>query len=148
MRLTLKALVVLSCAWKARHLGVFGVWPRVYEVGSTGNPSRGRGSRARCGVLYHVSQMTAYFHGDELASRELLLPLSVDWTYASLDDMPQRGPVVAPPPVAACAAAGVGESMPDRLSPASGEEAATSDLTRAAASIANNPAVRQAPMPV
>ena len=68
----------------------WGVWLCIFHTsGSSGN---GHGRRVRCGVLYHVAQMTVFFHGDEVATRELLLPLFQHWTYTSIDALPQRIP--------------------------------------------------------
>ena len=67
----------------------WGVWLRISE------PSRsesGRPCRIRCGVLYHVAQMKVYFHGEEQATRQMLLPLFEPWTYVSLDACPDRRP--------------------------------------------------------
>ena len=75
----------------------WGVWLRIFDP--TAGARRGN-PRVRCGVLYHVSQMTAYFHGDEQATREIVLPLFQDWTFDSLDQVPQRAvgaPFIAPP---------------------------------------------------
>ena len=52
----------------------------------------GRPCPIRCGVLFHVAQMKRYFHGEEQATRQLLLPLFEPWTYVTLDACPQRQP--------------------------------------------------------
>ena len=67
----------------------WGVWLRISE------PSRsesGRPCRIRCGVLYHVAQMKIFLHGEEQATRQMLLPLFEPWTYVSLDACPDRRP--------------------------------------------------------
>ena len=66
----------------------WGVWLRILE--SNHASSHNRGGRVRCGVLFHVAQMKLYFHGEEQATRELLLPHFESWTYTSLDACPQR----------------------------------------------------------
>ena len=79
---------VRTFAWKALLPGVYGFvfFTHVLQVHGT---NHSRGPRVRCGVLYHVSQMTLYFHGEEQATRELLLPLFEHWTYTSLEAMQQ-----------------------------------------------------------
>ena len=66
----------------------WGVWLRVCDPATSGAAC----GRVRCGVLYHVAQLTCYFHGEEQITREMLLPLFDTWTHVSLEDCPQRQP--------------------------------------------------------
>ena len=68
----------------------WGVWLRVCDPA----PSGATCGRVSCGVLYHVAQMTCYFHGEEQITREMLLPLFEGWTHVSLEACPQRQPGV------------------------------------------------------
>ena len=90
MRMILTLSVIRICelmriegptSWRA--------WLRISEPAQLGS---GRPCRIRCGVLFHVAQMKLYFHGEEQATRQLLLPLFEPWTYVTLDVCPQRQP--------------------------------------------------------
>ena len=111
----------------------WGVWLRIFPAAPPRDANNGRGARARCGVLYHVSQMTVFFHGDEQVIRESLLPLFESWTYTSIDVMPQRIPeapaLPAPPPleVSQCTPGSNSGELPNSL--ASGVSVVTGHRT-------------------
>ena len=73
---------VRTFAWKALLPGVYGFvfFTHVLQVGPT---------IIVVSASYHVSQMTLCCHGEEQATRELLLPLFEHWTYTSLEAMQQ-----------------------------------------------------------
>ena len=89
----------------------WGVWLRVFHAGPSGGANRR--PRVRCGVLYHVAQMSLFFHGDEQAVREQLLPLFEHCTYTSLDALPQRVPVVSPGAMPAFQSSAMAEGNPE-----------------------------------